>query len=172
MMSCMAFLSSLDFKKSFTDFSFSSDSAETSFLSTFCGSWFGMKSDMLPDDKLGFDAEKGIFVDVDDDVEGVETGVGECELGGVFGVELDFELVFEFIEFIEFIEFEEFGEFVVFVVFVEFVEFVELVELELSGKSALSVNRNFKFFRVFNTCFSLVFIAFTAAGTLDPLFSR
>lgn len=164
MMSCMAFLSSLDFKKSFTDFSFSSDSAETSFLSTFCGSWFGMKSDMLPDDKLGFDAEKGIlFVDVDDDVEGVETGVGECELGGVFGVELDFELVFEFIEF------EEFGEFVV---FVEFVEFVELVELELSDKSALSVNRNFKFFRVFNTCFPLVFIAFTAAGTLDPLFSR
>ena len=166
MMSCMAFLSSLDFKKSFTDFSFSSDSAETSFLSTFCGSWFGMKSDMLPDDKLGFDAEKGIFVDVDDDVEGVETGVGECELGGVFGVELDFELVFEFIEF------EEFGEFGEFVDFVEFVEFVELAELELSGKSALSVNRNFKFFRVFNTCFSLVFIAFTAAGTLDPLFSR
>lgn len=163
MMSCMAFLSSLDFKKSFTDFSFSSDSAETSFLSTFCGSWFGMKSDMLPDDKLGFDAEKGIFVDVDDDVEGVETGVGECELGGVFGVELDFELVFEFIEF---------GEFGEFVDFVEFVEFVELVELELSGKSVLSVNRNFKFFRVFNTCFSLVFIAFTAAGTLDPLFSR
>ena len=166
MMSCMAFLSSLDFKNSFTDFSFSSDSAETSFLSTFCGSWFGMKSDMLPDDKLGFDAEKGIFVDVDDDVEGVETGVGECELGGVFGVELDFELVFEFIEF------EEFGEFGEFVDFVEFVEFVELVELELSGKSVLSVNRNFKFFRVFNTCFSLVFIAFTAAGTLDPLFSR
>jgi len=134
MMSCMADFSSFDFKKSFTDFNFTRDSVETSFLSTCCGSWFGIKSDMLPEDKLGLDAEKGIFVDVDDEVEGVDTGVGEFEFGGVFGVESDFELFFVFVEF------------------VEFDEFVEFVELELpEGKSDLSVNLNFKFFLVFMT---------------------